>query len=111
MYRALFTIFQRGHVKDLSNNSNKKSFVSLIENHKNLLKKSETIFFVYVEELAHIDRNEDAKKYLLEYRDVYGKYFEFWNVYLNIDDSIKEEFIGLCKENKIVYMTGHAISW
>ena len=85
-----------------------KGLISLIENHKNLLKKSETIFFVYVEELAHIDRNEDAKKYLLEYRDVYGKYFEFWNVYLNIDDSIKEEFIGLCKENKIVYMTGHS---
>lgn len=85
-----------------------KKLISLIEHHKKLLDKSETIFFVYVEALAHLDRNEDAKKYLLEYREVYRKYFEFWNVYLNVDNSIKEEFIGLCKENKIVYMTGHS---
>ena len=29
-------------------------------------------------------------------------------MYLNIDSSVKEEFVGLCKDNKIVYLSGHA---
>lgn len=88
--------------------SNTEDLIGLIEEHENLLDKSETIFFVYVETLAHLDnRRAEVKIKLDEYKSIYGKYFEFWNVYLNIDSSVKEEFIGLCKDNKIVYLSGH----
>lgn len=85
-----------------------ESLIKLISAHKDLLAKSETIFFIYIETLAHLGRNEVAKTNLLEYKSAYSKYFEFWNIYLNIDDSVKDEFVGLCKENHIVYMSGHA---
>ena len=82
--------------------------VNLVNEHKELLTKSETIFFIYVEALAHLDRAEEAKANLLEYKSEYSKFFEFWNVYLNLDDSVKDDFLGLCKDNHIVYMTGHS---
>lgn len=63
--------------------SDDENLVNLINAHKDLLSKSETIFFIYVEALAHLGRKEEAKANLLEYKSVYSKYFEFWNVYLN----------------------------
>ena len=88
--------------------SDDENLVNLVNAHKELLTKSETIFFIYVEALVRLGRAEDAKAYLLEYKTVYSKFFEFWNVYLNLDDSVKDDFLGLCKDNHIVYMTGHS---
>lgn len=85
-----------------------EDIINLINSHNDLLTKSETIFFIYVEVLAHLDRIEEAETKLLEYKSAYSKYFEFWDIYLDIDDSVKDDFLELCKENKIIYMTGRS---
>ena len=92
----------------ISIRNNEEYLVILVNAHKDLLTKSETIFFIYVETLAHLNRAEEAKTNLLEYKSVYSKFFEFWNVYLNLDDLVKDDFLELCKDNHIVYMTGHS---
>ena len=92
----------------IARRSDAEYLINLVNAHKELLSKSKTIFFIYVEALAHLGRKEEAKTNLLEYKSVYSRFFEFWNVYLNIDNSVKDVFLGLCKDNHIVYMTGHS---
>ena len=86
----------------------KEDIVNRIKAHEDLLTKSETIFIIYVESLVRIGRIEEAKANLLKYKSAYDRFFEFWNSFLDIDHSVKDEFIRLCKENRIVYITGHS---
>ena len=46
--------------------SDDENLVNLVNAHKELLTKSETIFFIYVEALVRLGRAEDAKAYFLE---------------------------------------------
>lgn len=100
-YRLLSNYF-------ISQRDDDEGVVNLINTHENLLTNSETIFFIYVESLVRLGRLEDAKTILLKHKSAYNIFFEFWNIFLDIDDTVKDEFVELCKENRIIYMSGHS---
>ena len=90
--------------------NDEKTLIDLVQDHSDLLNKSGTIFFIYAEALAHLNRISDAKTVLENYKKKYGNFFEYWNIYLNVEQSenLKEEFLALCQENKIRYTSGNS---
>ena len=83
-------------------------FFEIVEKHQEILERSERIFFMYIEELVHAHRSGDAISELNSHGSIYGKFFEYWNILLNLDKSKRDEFIKLCKENRITYMSGYS---
>lgn len=80
---------------------NSKDVVEVLLTHQELLKSTSAIFFIFVENLVNLHREEDAITYLINYKEYYKGFFDYWNLYLSIDSSKKvcEEFLLYCKDN------------
>ena len=78
--------------------------LKLIDEHSELLERNETIFFIYCDTLRHLGKYKETKDYLDRYKNRYQHLFPYWNIYLEVDDSVKEEFINICDCHKIDYL-------
>ena len=78
--------------------------LKLIDEHSELLERNETIFFIYCDTLRHLGKYKETKDYLDRYKNRYQHLFPYWNIYLDVDDSVKEEFINICDCHKIDYL-------
>lgn len=76
----------------------------LIDEHSDLLERNETIFFIYCDTLRHLGKYKETKDYLVKFKNRYQNLFLYWDIYLEVDDSVKEEFINICDHHKIDYL-------
>lgn len=76
----------------------------LIDEHSDLLERNETIFFIYCDTLRHLGKYKETKDYLDKFKNRYQNLFLYWDIYLEVDDSVKEEFINICDHHKIDYL-------
>ncbi len=84
--------------------------LAVIEEHIDLIRISPQVFFIYIEGLIHNNRKDEALRVLNENRDIFQKYFEYWNSYLKVDnsDKVRNQFIELCRNDGLIYVNGHS---
>lgn len=86
----------------------KKQISDIVEKYPEIPDRNEAIFFMYIEELAELGQRQSAIDKLNLKLLKYYKYFEYWNIYMNLDEKKKYDFLKLCKEDKIVFISGQA---
>ena len=86
----------------------KKQISDIVERYPEIPDRDEAIFFMYIEELTELGQTQSAIDKLNLYRSKYDKFFEYWDIYMNLDEKTKDDFLKLCKEDKIGFVSGHA---
>lgn len=89
----------------LSQLGSRKDVVEVLLSHQELLESASAIFFMLVEGLVYLKRDEEAITYLIKYREKYDKFFDYWNIYLSVDSSEKGHhgFLDCCNDNNIKF--------
>lgn len=80
--------------------------IKIISEHIELLEMVPDIFFIYVEGLFFMKNVDGAKELLEKYKEKYNGYYDYWNVYLYIDqsDDIRQLFIAKCRDNNLIFL-------
>lgn len=80
--------------------------IKIISEHIELIEMVPDIFFIYVEGLFMLKKVDSARGFLEKYKEKYSGYYDYWNIYLNIDqsDDIRQLFISKCRDNKFIFL-------
>lgn len=84
---------------------NKKDLVEVLLEHQEVIGFEPIIFFMFVSELASLQRMDEAISYLKCYREKYEEFYDYWNLYLNVDvsENVRDEFLAHCKGNNMIF--------
>lgn len=82
---------------------NKKELVEVLSEHQEVLRSAPDIFFMFVSELASLQRMNEAISYLICYKEKYEEFYDYWNLYLNVDASekVRNAFLACCESNNM----------